>query len=203
MSKEAKTTFEIRKDLKQRWSPRAFEDRPIENDKLQRLFEAARWSPSASNIQPWAFILGKNKCSAIANEGSLKIKEISYLAAEGYPAGSLKHGPFALIEKGTPVIILLLNDGNRSYMESTINEVKARGAYVITITDIVEHDFSDIIVKIPSFPVYHDKNSFQGSKELTSLLTILPLQLIAYKLSVLKGINPDKPKNLAKVVSVI
>jgi glucosamine--fructose-6-phosphate aminotransferase (isomerizing) len=139
------------------------------------------------------FILGKNKSSAISNEGSLKIKEISYLAAEGYPAGSLKHGPFALIEKGTPIIIILLNDVNRSYMESTINEVKSRGACVITITDILDHDFSDIIVKIPSL----------YSQELTSLLTVLPLQLIAYKLSVLKGINPDKPKNLAKVVSVI
>jgi glutamine---fructose-6-phosphate transaminase (isomerizing) len=137
------------------------------------------------------FILGKQKCSAIASEGSLKIKEISYLAAEGYPGGSLKHGPFALIEKGTPIIMILINDEDRSYMESTINEVKTRGAYVITITDILEHNFSDIVVRIPS------------CFDLASLLAVIPLQLIAYKLSILKGINPDKPKNLAKVVSVI
>ena len=137
------------------------------------------------------FILGKGNSHSIANEGSLKIKEISYLHAEGYSGGALKHGPFALIEKGTPIIIILINDINKSYMESTINEVKSRGAYVITITDVLEHDFSDIIINVPNCGT------------LTSLLTVIPLQLIAYKLSVLKHINPDKPRNLAKVVTVI
>lgn len=137
------------------------------------------------------FILGKGLSAAIANEASLKIKEIGYLHAEGYPGGSLKHGPFALIEKGTPIIIILIDDVHRSYMESTINEVKSRGAYVITITDVLDHDFSDIVIKIPQCNI------------LTPLLSILPLQLIAYKLSIRKGINPDKPRNLAKVVTVI
>lgn len=137
------------------------------------------------------FILGKETSVSIAYEAALKIKEIIYLHAEGYPGGSLKHGPFALIEKGTPIMIILLNNQSRSYMESTINEVKSRGAFVITFTDIIDHDFSDIVIQLPQCDIY------------TSLLAIIPLQLIAYKLSCMKNINPDKPRNLAKVVTVI
>lgn len=137
------------------------------------------------------FILGKGTSAAIASEGALKIKEIGYCSAEGYPGGALKHGPFALIEPGMPIIMVLLNDVHRSYMESTINEVKSRNAYVITITDVIEHDFSDVIIRIPF------------CENLTSLLSIVPLQLIAFYLSISKNINPDKPRNLAKVVTVI
>jgi glucosamine--fructose-6-phosphate aminotransferase (isomerizing) len=137
------------------------------------------------------FILGKGLSSFIAFEGALKIKEIGYIHAEGYPGGALKHGPFALIENGTPIILIVLNDIDRSYMESTISEVQSRGAYTIVITDIPEFDDGDINIYIPN------------NGTLTAMLAVVPLQLIAYKLSISKGINPDKPRNLAKTVTVI
>ena len=137
------------------------------------------------------FILGKGLASYIAYEGALKIKEIGYIHAEGYPGGSLKHGPFALIEKGTPIILIVLNDADRSYMESTISEVKSRGAYTTVITDIAGFKGGDINIHLPNNGV------------LSAMLAVIPLQLIAYKLSVAKGVNPDKPRNLAKTVTVI
>ncbi len=141
--------------------------------------------------QTTCFILGKGLASYIAYEGALKIKEIGYLHAEGYPGGSLKHGPFALIEDGTPIILILLDDNDRSYMESTISEVKSRGAYTIVITNISGYNEGNINITIPT------------NGPLSALLSVVPLQIISYKLSLLKGINPDKPKNLAKTVTVI
>lgn len=141
--------------------------------------------------QSTCFVLGKGLSTYIAYEGALKIKEIGYLHAEGYPGGSLKHGPFALIEEGIPIIIILLKDHNRSYMESTISEVNSRGAYTIVITNIHNYDGGDVNIHIPE------------NGTLSSLLAVIPLQLISYNLSLAKGINPDKPRNLAKCVSVI
>ena len=141
--------------------------------------------------QTTCFVLGKGLASYIAYEGALKIKEIGYLHAEGYPGGSLKHGPFALIEKGTPIILVLLNDNDRSYMESTISEVQSRGAYTIVITNIDGYNNGNINIQIPE------------NGPLSALLSIVPLQLISYRLSLIKGINPDKPRNLAKTVTVI
>ena len=137
------------------------------------------------------FVLGKGNSAYIAYEGALKIKEIGYLHAEGYPGGSLKHGPFALIEEGTPIIIILLDDHNRSYMESTISEVKSRSAYTIVITNIHNYNDGDVNILIPENGI------------LSSLLAVVPLQLISYQLSLAKCINPDKPRNLAKTVTVI
>ena len=140
------------------------------------------------------FILGKGFGEAIAKEAALKIKEITYLHAEGFPGGALKHGPFALIDEGTPVILLVLNNEDRYFMESTIHEVKARGAYTIIISDIgqedLNHDIIDDYIFIPH------------NGHLTSLMGIFPLQLIAYRLAIQKGLNPDRPKNLAKTVTV-
>lgn len=137
------------------------------------------------------FILGKGSAAYIASEGALKIKEIGYIHAEGYPGGSLKHGPFALIEPGTPIIVILLKDADQSYMESTIHEIKSRGAYTIVITNIEDYEGSDIVISIPECGL------------LSSLLAVVPLQLIAYQLAIIKGINPDVPRNLAKCVTVI
>jgi glucosamine--fructose-6-phosphate aminotransferase (isomerizing) len=141
--------------------------------------------------QTTCFILGKGLSSYIAFEGALKVKEIGYIHAEGYPGGSLKHGPFALITEGIPIILILLDDNDRSYMESTISEVKSRGAYTIVITNISDYTNGDVNIYIPSNGI------------LSSLISVVPLQLIAYKLSIAKGINPDKPRNLAKTVTVI
>ena len=137
------------------------------------------------------FILGKEKSAYIAYEGALKIKEIGYIHAEGYPGGSLKHGPFALIEKGTPIILIVLDDRDRSYMESTVSEVKARGAYSIVITNIEGYEDGDVNIVLPE------------NGRLSALLAVIPLQLISYKLSIYKGIDCDKPKNLAKTVTII
>lgn len=139
-----------------------------------------------------AFILGKGPGESIAREGALKIKEITYLHAEGYPGGALKHGPFALISEGTPVVLIILDDAHAHLMRTAAEEVRARGAYTIVITDNMNlaEGVADDVVHIP-----HD-----GS--LTALLAAIPLQLIAYELAVLKGINPDKPRNLAKAVTV-
>lgn len=139
-----------------------------------------------------AFLLGKGVGESIAREGALKIKEITYLHAEGYPGGALKHGPFALITNGTPVILIILNDAHAHLMRTAAEEVRARGAYTIVITDDMKlaEGVADDVIPIPA------SGSFSG------LLATLPLQLIAYQLAVLKGINPDKPRNLAKAVTV-
>eukprot|EP01083_Nonionella_stella_P203708 743099_1 len=153
-----------------------------------RCAEIARKMRDAEHI----FVLGKGFAEPIAKEGALKIKEITYIHAEGYSGGALKHGPFALIEEGTPIIMLILNDKDGALMRTAAEEVKARGAHVIAITDkpsLVQGITEDVIT-IPS----------NGS--LTALLGVIPLQLIAYELAVMRGINPDKPKNLAKAVTV-
>eukprot|EP00457_Paulinella_chromatophora_P001932 gb/GEZN01001935.1/.p1 GENE.gb/GEZN01001935.1/~~gb/GEZN01001935.1/.p1 ORF type:complete len:698 (-),score=75.59 gb/GEZN01001935.1/:592-2685(-) len=138
------------------------------------------------------FILGKGYGEPIAREGALKIKEIAYIHAEGYGGGSLKHGPFALLEDGTPVVMLILDDQHSSLMCIAAEEVKARGTYNIIITDnpaLCQGLYDDLIV-IPS------------NGPLTALLATFPLQLLAYEISIAKGINPDKPRNLAKAVTV-
>lgn len=138
------------------------------------------------------FVLGKGYCEPIAREAALKIKEITYLHAEGYPGGALKHGPFALIEPGTPIILFILDDQHAQLMRTAAEEVRARGAYTIVITDRPElaRGVADDIVAIPS------------DGHLTGLLATIPTQLIAYELAIKKGINPDKPRNLAKAVTV-
>lgn len=138
------------------------------------------------------FVLGKGPSEAIAKEGALKIKEISYLHAEGYAGGALKHGPFALIEKDTPVILIILDDEHGQLMRTAAEEVRARGAQTIAITD--NEKFVD---GVATRTICIPKN---GS--LTGLISNIPLQLIAYELAVLKGINPDRPRNLAKAVTV-
>ncbi|MCR4311843.1 MAG: glutamine--fructose-6-phosphate transaminase (isomerizing) [Candidatus Uhrbacteria bacterium] len=138
------------------------------------------------------FVLGKGTGEPIAREGALKIKEITYLHAEGYPGGALKHGPFALIQPGTPVIMLMLDDTHAQLMRIAAEEVRARGARTIIITDnaMLADGVADETIVIPKGGV------------LTALLAAVPLQLIAYEMAVAKGINPDRPRNLAKAVTV-
>jgi len=130
------------------------------------------------------FILGKGKEEAIAREGALKIKEITYIHAEGYSAAALKHGPFGLITEGIPIILLDVNDNYRDKIENVYQEVSARGAYVIRISD----NSSELIV---------EKNQTYGG-----ILANVYIQLLSYYCSIEKGYNPDFPRNLAKVVSV-
>jgi len=138
------------------------------------------------------FILGKGFSEPIAYEGALKIKEITYLHAEGYSGGALKHGPFALIEKNTPIVLVILDDQHAQLMRVAAEEVRARGAYTIVITN------SPHLAK----NIAHDTILIPSNGILTSLLAVIPLQLIAYEISVLRGLDPDKPRNLAKAVTV-
>ena len=131
------------------------------------------------------FILGKGTDECIAKEGSLKVKEISYVHAEGYSASSLKHGPFALLDETFPVIILKL-DGKK--IENCVEEVKSRNSPVVLISNNTNLENNEIGVS--------------ANLSYSSLLGLVPIQFLAYYLSVKKGINPDKPKNLAKVVTV-
>jgi glucosamine--fructose-6-phosphate aminotransferase (isomerizing) len=129
--------------------------------------------------------LGKGTDECIAKEGSLKVKEISYVHAEGYSASSLKHGPFALLDETFPVIILKL-DGKK--IENCVEEVKSRNSPVVLISNNTNLENNEIGVS--------------ANLSYSSLLGLVPIQFLAYYLSVKKGINPDKPKNLAKVVTV-
>ena len=141
-----------------------------------------------------AMFLGRGLSFPIALEGALKLKELSYLHAEGYPAGEMKHGPLALIEEGLPVVILAPKD---RYFEKTISnmqEVIARGGKVILISnennDIISENVR-FTLEIPKIDDY-----------LMPFLLTIPLQLLAYHVASLKNCDIDKPRNLAKSVTV-
>lgn len=139
------------------------------------------------------FYLGRGLDSFTAMEGALKLKEISYIHAESFAAGELKHGTIALIEKNTPVIAICSQKKVLDKMISNIKEVRTRGAYVLAILpeDNIQNDFADDIIEIPS-----------TLDELSPFLTVVPTQLIAYYTSLLRGNDVDKPRNLAKSVTV-
>jgi glucosamine--fructose-6-phosphate aminotransferase (isomerizing) len=127
---------------------------------------------------------------AIASEGALKLKEISYIHAEGMPAGELKHGTLALIEEGTPVVVICPSD--YTYRETLSNaiEAKSRGAYIIAVSD-EGNEIYDFWVRIPKVDEF-----------LYPLVAVVPLQLLAYHMAVGRGYDPDRPRNLAKSVTV-
>ena len=137
------------------------------------------------------FLLGKGKSEAIAKEGALKIKEITYIHSEGYSTSSLKHGPFALLTDDFPVIIIALNDEFYAKNENAYNEIKSRNAKVLFITDNIS------AIKEKENVILIPENRNYGE-----IFAVIILQLLAYKLSIARGINPDFPKNLAKVVTV-
>ena len=127
-------------------------------------------------------------------EGSLKLKEISYIHSEAYAAGELKHGTISLIDKGTPVISIVTEENIAEKTISNIKEVKSRGAEVIYVTTDnlnLESDFYNEKIVVPN-----------THKLLQPILTIIPLQLISYEVAKLRGCDIDKPKNLAKSVTV-
>ena len=127
-------------------------------------------------------------------EGSLKLKEISYKHSEAYAAGELKHGTISLIEAGTPVIAIVTDETRAGKTISNIKEVKARGAYVIYVTNNANNEdntFCDKKIVIP-----------KTCECFASLLTVIPLQLIAYEVAKLSNCDIDKPRNLAKSVTV-
>jgi len=139
------------------------------------------------------FFIARGLNVPLAYEGSLKFKEISYIHSEAYPGGELKHGTLSLIEKGVAVVVIAPNDETVAKMLGNLKEVKARGALVISLTDNKEiASESDYVISLPT-----PKN-----KICYAFAMLVPLQLIAYYTSVMKGNDPDKPRNLAKAVTV-
>ena len=139
--------------------------------------------------------LGRGMNFPVALEGALKLKEISYIHAEGYPAAEMKHGPIALIDENMPVVFIAPNDETYSKVLSNIQEVKARNGIVITLTDHVSKELekiSDHIIEVPK----------SNHPRIFPILASISLQLLAYELAVLRGCNIDRPRNLAKSVTV-
>ncbi|MDD7022922.1 MAG: SIS domain-containing protein, partial [Aeromonadales bacterium] len=138
------------------------------------------------------FFLGRGIDETVAKEGSLKLKEISYIHSESYAAGELKHGPIALIESGVTVISIMTDKSLVEKTISNIQEVITRGAKTLVVTNQeCNYNMFNEVVKIPETPTYF-----------SPVLSIVPLQLLAYYISKEKGLDVDKPRNLAKSVTV-
>lgn len=138
--------------------------------------------------------LGRGYNFPVALEGALKLKEISYIHAEGYPAAEMKHGPIALIDEHMPVIVIAPNKGHYDKVVSNIQEIKSRSGKIIAVVtkgDTQVKELADHVIEIP-----------ETSEALTPLLTTIPLQLLSYHIAVLRGCNVDQPRNLAKSVTV-
>ena len=130
----------------------------------------------------------------IALEGALKLKEISYVHAEGYAAGEMKHGPIALIDENMPVVVIVNKSRVYDKVMSNIEEVRARGGKVIAIASISDEVIASIADEVIQLPILGDYA--------TTVLAAVPLQLLAYHVACLKGTDLDQPRNLAKSVTV-
>lgn len=143
---------------------------------------------------PNALYLGRGYNFPVALEGALKLKEISYIHAEGYPAAEMKHGPIALIDEKMPVIVMATNKSAYEKIISNIQEVKARGGIVIAIISSDDQEIrnvADYTIEIP-----------ETEEPLTPLISVIPLQLLSYHIALMRGCNVDQPRNLAKSVTV-
>jgi glucosamine--fructose-6-phosphate aminotransferase (isomerizing) len=171
---------------------------------LHRLIETvAAAEKSCEEVRGWipyflgarsVFFLGRGADYAAALEGSLKLKEITYLPSEGYAAGELKHGTLALVDEGTPVVALLTDPALAEKTMNAVHEVYARGANVFLITSLPEYVSRKEVSSAVLLPACR--------AEFSPVLSVLPLQALAYYLSIARGNNPDKPRNLAKSVTV-
>jgi glucosamine--fructose-6-phosphate aminotransferase (isomerizing) len=138
--------------------------------------------------------LGRQYLFPVALEGALKLKEISYIHAEGYPAAEMKHGPIALVDEDTPSVFLIPRGGVFDKVLSNLEEIKARGGPVIAIATEGDDETAaraDDVIWIPEVPEY-----------LQPLVAVVPLQMLAYHIALLRGCDVDKPRNLAKSVTV-
>ncbi|MEC4003323.1 glutamine--fructose-6-phosphate transaminase (isomerizing) [Flavobacterium sp. SUN052] len=143
---------------------------------------------------PNCLYLGRGYNFPVALEGALKLKEISYIHAEGYPAAEMKHGPIALIDEKMPVVVIAPKQGHYDKVVSNIQEIKSRSGKIIAVVtkgDTQVKELADHVIEIP-----------ETSDALSPLLTTIPLQLLSYHIAVLRGCNVDQPRNLAKSVTV-
>jgi glucosamine--fructose-6-phosphate aminotransferase (isomerizing) len=157
------------------------------NDQIEKI--AAKFKDATNFLY-----LGRGYNFPVALEGALKLKEISYIHAEGYPAAEMKHGPIALIDDEMPIVVIATKNGNYEKVLSNIQEVKARGGRLIAIVtegDKTVKELADYCIEIPAC-----------LEQLTPLLTNIPLQLLSYHIALMRGCNVDMPRNLAKSVTV-
>lgn len=157
------------------------------NDALQTIARTYRY---ASNF----LYLGRGYNFPVALEGALKLKEISYIHAEGYPAAEMKHGPIALIDRFMPVVFIAMKDSTYDKVLSNIEEVAAREGSVIAITDDKDDELEELCETVLEIP--------RTEEFLSPLLTVIPLQLLSYHIAVMRGCHVDQPRNLAKSVTV-
>jgi glucosamine--fructose-6-phosphate aminotransferase (isomerizing) len=158
-----------------------------QNDEFKRIAEIYKDTANA-------LYLGRGVSFPVALEGALKLKEISYIHAEGYPAAEMKHGPIALIDENMPVVFIATRDSSYDKILSNIQEVKARHGIVIAIVtegDETIRNMADHVIEIP-----------QTDEVMVAIPSVVPLQLIAYHIAVMRGCNVDQPRNLAKSVTV-
>ena len=172
----------------------ALESLPSKVERILKLNEKIKYISSEIKNSQHALYLGRGYNFPAALEGALKLKEISYIHAEGYPAAEMKHGPIALIDEHMPVIVIATNESAREKIESNIQEVKARKGIVIAV--ILEGDdklkeMADYAIEIP-----------EVEEPLSPLLSVIPLQLLSYHIAVMRGCDVDQPRNLAKSVTV-
>lgn len=163
-------------------------NRVIEQDK-----QIAQFAKTFTYAQNFIY-LGRGYNFPVALEGALKLKEISYIHAEGYPAAEMKHGPIALISQEMPVVVVAPHGGTYEKVVSNVQEIKARKGRIIAVVtegDEIVKNMSDFAIEVPS-----------TEECLTPLLTVIPLQLLAYHIAVAKGCDVDQPRNLAKSVTV-
>lgn len=135
------------------------------------------------------YIIGKGENYPMALESAIKLQEVSYIHAEGFAGGELKHGPLALISEGTPVVVLAPEDENFKHIMSNAQEIKARGGYIIGVSSI-QHDIFDFWIRVPEADID------------SPIINIIPVQILSYHLAVLRNNDPDMPRNLAKSVTV-
>lgn len=160
-------------------------EKSFEPKNIQQLKSLAKKIKNSTNL----FVIGRGQNFPVALEAALKIKEVSYIHAEGFAGGDLKHGPIALIEKNVPCIVIVANDENKAEILSNAMEIKARGGLIIGVA-LENNEIFDEFIEVADLP------------ELSALINIIPIQQLAYYLALERGCDPDKPRNLAKSVTV-
>ena len=185
--------FEMTEQVEQKITSELFR-LPGNIEKVLQLNEEIKVLAEQFSEKQHALFLGRGSHYPIAMEGALKLKEISYIHAEAYPAGELKHGPLALIDADMPVITVAPNNSLLEKLKSNIQEVSARGGQLIVFMDETLATTSDVNVQIVKMP--------QVENEISPIIYTIPLQLLSYHVAVLKGTDVDQPRNLAKSVTV-
>ena len=167
---------------------------PKKVEKLLKIDEQVKNIAKEYILSSNCLYLGRGYNFPVALEGALKLKEISYIHAEGYPAAEMKHGPIALIDDRMPVVVIATNKGHYEKVVSNIQEIKSRKGKIIAVVtegDVTVKEIADHIIEIP-----------EVEEAFSPLLTTIPLQLLSYHIAVMRNCNVDQPRNLAKSVTV-